>query len=99
MPNSDWAWGAGASGQYNALNYRLTEVGRQWEGPVWGNVYLEHKDVQGLTVRAGINNLFAADSVWDRTVYEGRRTGAVAYIEERDRQIGPVFTFSVRGKF
>ena len=99
VPNSDWAWGAGASGQYNALNYRLTEVGRQWEGPVWGNVYLEHKDVQGLTVRAGINNLFAADSVWDRTVYEGRRTGAVAYIEERDRQIGPVFTFSVRGKF
>ncbi len=99
VPNSAWAWGAGASGQYNALNYRLTEVGRQWEGPVWGNVYLEHKDVHGLTVRAGINNLFAADSVWDRTVYEGRRTGAVSYIEERDRQIGPIFTFSVRGKF
>jgi outer membrane receptor for ferrienterochelin and colicins len=99
IPRSDWAWGAGASYEYDALNYRLTEVGRFWEGPVWGNLYLEHKNVYGLTVRAGLNNLFAADSMWDRTVYEGRRTDPVAFIEERHRQIGPIFSFQVRGKF
>jgi hypothetical protein len=99
VPNSDWAWGAGASGQINALRYRLTEVGRQWEGPVWGDVYVEHKNVYGLTVRAAFNNLFAADSMWDRTVYAGRRTGSIDYVERRDRQIGPIFSFSVRGKF
>ncbi|HEX8252152.1 MAG TPA: TonB-dependent receptor plug domain-containing protein [Thermoanaerobaculia bacterium] len=99
VPNTDWAWGAAASGQINALDYRLTEVGRQWEGPVWGDVYIEHKNVYGLTVRATYANLYAADSMWDRTVYAGRRTGAIDYIEERDRQIGPIFTFSVRGKF
>jgi len=99
VPRSDWAWGAGASYQYNALNYRLTEVGRFWEGPVWGNLYLEHKNVYGLTVRAGLNNLFAADSMWDRTVYDGRRTDSVAFVEERHRQIGPIFAFQVRGKF
>ena len=99
VPGSDWAWGAGASYQYNALDYRLTEVGRLWEGPVWANVYLENKDVYGLTVRAGINNLLAADSMWDRTLYAGRRTGEVASVERRDRQIGPIFTFQVRGKF
>jgi hypothetical protein len=99
LPGSAWAWGAGASYQYNALSYRLTEVGRLWEGPVWANVYLENKDVMGLTIRAGINNVVAADSMWDRTVYNGRRTDQVAFIEHRDRQIGPIFTFQVRGKF
>jgi hypothetical protein len=50
-------------------------------------------------VRATISNLFAADSMWDRTVHAGRRTDPVDYIEERDRQIGPIFSFAVRGKF
>jgi outer membrane receptor for ferrienterochelin and colicins len=99
LPNSDWAWGSGYEYYLNAKNYRLTEVGRMWEGPVWGNVYLEHKDLYGLTVRAGVYNLLAADSMWDRTVHAGRRTDAIAFIEERDRQIGPIFSFQIRGKF
>lgn len=99
IPKSDWAWGAGAFYELDALNYRLTEVGRFWEGPVWGNLYIEHKNVRGLTVRAGLNNLFLADSMWDRTVYAGRRTDPVAFREHRDRQIGPIFSFQVRGKF
>lgn len=99
IPNSDWAWGTGYSYQLYAKNYRLTEVGRLWEGPVWGDIYLEHKNLYGLTVRGGVYNLIAADSMWDRTVYDGRRTGSVAFIEERDRTIGPIFSFSVRGKF
>jgi outer membrane receptor for ferrienterochelin and colicins len=99
IPKSDWASGADASYETYARNYRLTEVGRQWEGPVWGDVYLEHKNVFGLTVRAGIYNLFAADSRWDRTVYNGRRTDPVAFVEDRERRIGPIYSFSVRGKF
>lgn len=99
VANTDWAWGTGYSYSLYAKQYRLTEVGRQWEGPVWGNVYLEHKNLAGLTVRATIGNLLAADSMWDRTVHTGRRTDPVDYIEERDRQIGPIFSFAVRGKF
>ena len=99
LSNTDWAWGTGYSYALYSKDYRLTEVGRLWEGPVWGDVYVEHKNVAGLTVRAGVYNLLAADSMWSRTVYSGRRTGAVDYIEERDRQIGPIFSFAVRGKF
>lgn len=99
LPGTDWAWGVGGSYQFNALNYRLDEVERFWEGPVWGNLYVEHKNVYGLTVRAGMNNLFAADSMWDRTVYQGRRTGEIDFIESRHRQIGPIYSFQVRGKF
>lgn len=99
LSNTDWAWGTGYSYQLNAKNYRLAEVGRLWEGPVWGDIYVEHKNVGGLTVRAGVYNLLAADSIWDRTVHRGRRTGSVDFIEHRDRQIGPIFSFQVRGNF
>ena len=99
IPNSDWAWGTDYSYYLAAKNYRLTEQGRLWEGPIWGDVYVEHKNVYGLTVRAGVYNLVAADSMWDRTVHDGRRTDPVAFIEHRDRQIGPIFSFQVRGKF
>jgi outer membrane receptor for ferrienterochelin and colicins len=99
IADTDWAWGTGYSYQRNALSYRLTEVGRQWEGPVWGDLYLEHKNLKGLTVRAGVGNLLAADSMWDRTVHAGWRTDPVDFIEKRDRQIGPIFSFAIRGKF
>jgi outer membrane receptor for ferrienterochelin and colicins len=99
VPKTDWALGTSADGAIYALDYRLTEVGRFWEGPVWGSFYVEHKNVAGFTVRASMNNLFAADSMWDRTVYDGRRTGAVKFVEHRDRQIGPIFAFQIRGKF
>jgi outer membrane receptor for ferrienterochelin and colicins len=99
VPRSDWAWGADASHYYAALNYRLTEVGRRWEGPYWGSVFAEHKDVYGLSVRASIGNVLGARSMWDRTVHAGRRTDPIAFVEERDRRIGPIFSFAIRGKF
>jgi outer membrane receptor for ferrienterochelin and colicins len=99
VAGTDWAWGTGLSYELYAKNYRLTEVGRQWEGPLWGNLYLEKKNVYGLTIRGGLYNLFGADSMWDRTVFDGRRTDSAAFVEHRDRVIGPIFSFSIRGKF
>lgn len=99
VPGTDWAWGANLNHQINARNTRLTEVGRQWEGPLWASLYVEHKDVFGLTVRATAANLLDARSLWDRIVHDGRRTGPVAFFERRDRLIGPIFAFQVRGTF
>ena len=99
IPETNWAWGGGANYQFAALNYRLTEVGRQWEGPIWAHLYVEHKDVYGLTVRATVNNILGADSMWDRVVYDGRRTGPISFYEIRDRTIGPIISFQVRGRF
>jgi outer membrane receptor for ferrienterochelin and colicins len=98
-PGSPWAWGTSASYVYEARNYRLTEVGRLWEGPIWARIFIEHKDVMGLTVRGTLGNVLDATSMWDRTVHDGRRTESVAFVEQRDRKIGPIFTFSIRGRF
>jgi hypothetical protein len=99
IPGSDWAYGGSMNYQFNALNVRLTEIGRQWEGPVFANVFAEHKDLLGLNVRASIGNVLGATSMFDRIAYVGRRTGPVAFREKRDRRIGPIFSFTVRGKF
>jgi outer membrane receptor for ferrienterochelin and colicins len=98
-PGSDWGWGVNASYTYQARNVRLTEQGRLWEGPVWASLYLENRNVLGHTVRATVGNLLGARSMWDRTVHDGRRTDPIAFIEERDRRIGPIFTLAIQGEF
>lgn len=99
VPETDWAWGFGLSHQKNAQTYRLTELSRQWEIPVFGSLFVEHKDVMGLTVRASAANIFSGESYFNRTAYAGRRLDPISYIEIRDRTIGPIFNLEVRGKF
>jgi hypothetical protein len=99
VPDTQWAWGGDLSYAFFARDYRLTEVGRQWEGPVWGGVFIERKNLKGLTVRFDAGNLTNAMSMWQRTVYVDRRTGPIDFREDRDRRIGPIFSFSVSGKF
>lgn len=98
VPQSDWAYGGGASYSHFTPSFRLNEVASQSEGPVFASLFVENKDVFGLTVRGTAGNLLDARQRLDRTVYAGRRNSApVAFVETRDRLIGPIFSFSVRG--
>jgi hypothetical protein len=99
IPDSDWAFGGGGNYYESYYGVRLSEVGRSWEGPIWANVFVEHKDVFGLVGRIQINNLLDADSTWNRTVYAGRRTDPISFIEYRNRPIGHIFSFSLSGTF
>jgi hypothetical protein len=99
VPETSWAWGTSYSYFFYARSYRLTEVNRAWEGPVFGQFLVENKNVFGLTVRATLTNFLFGTSMLDRTVYVGRRTGPVDFYERRDRKIGPILTFAISGKF
>lgn len=100
IPETDWAWGAEANYSHNQPRYRSNSVDRIWEGPTFASVFVEHKDVFGLTVRAQAGNIFNARSRRFRTVYSGLRgESPVLYVEDRDRLIGPILSFSVRGNF
>ncbi|MFC0679429.1 TonB-dependent receptor plug domain-containing protein [Lysobacter korlensis] len=99
VPATDWAWGGNVGYSFHARDYRLTEVGRMWEGPIWGSLFIERKNLKGLTLRFTAGNLLDATSMWDRVVYVDRRTGPVDFIEDRHRRIGPVYSFSVSGTF
>ena len=98
-PGTNWAWGGDVSYSFYARDYRLTEVGRMWEGPVWGGLFVERKNLKGLTVRVNLANMTGARSMWQRTVFVDRRTGPVDFYEDRDRKIGPILSLSVSGKF
>jgi len=99
IPETNWAWGGAIDYSYYELDYRLTEVGRQWEGPIWANLFIENKDVFGMNVRFTASNLGDAMSMWDRTVYVDRRTGPIDYHEMRNRTIGPIYSITFSGKF
>jgi outer membrane receptor for ferrienterochelin and colicins len=100
VPGTSWAWGGNFSHVHAAKAYRLTEVGRMWEGPLWLGAFIEHKDVMGLTVQASVSNILNARSRWERDVYSGfRDSNPLLFHERRNRLIGPIFSFSVRGNF
>ena len=100
IPGTDYAWGASASHNHFGKSFRVTEVYRNWEGPWWVGVFVEHKDVMGLTVRASAGNLLNARHRQRHVVYTGfRDTAPIASIRSHDQLIGPIFSFMVKGTF
>ena len=100
VPGTDWAWGANLDHFDQAPYARRFEIGREWEGKVFGSLFIEHKDVLGLTVRARANNLLGARDYFQRTVFDGPRPeGTVRFEEYRSRRIGPIFRLTVSGDF
>ena len=97
VPRTDWAWGGSVMHNQQARNFRLGEISLSTEGPVFGNVYVEHKDVRGLTVRGAVGNIFRGRNELERIVFAGRRTGPVAFIEQRQRSGGMILSFSISG--
>ena len=100
LPGTDWAWGMSFEAYHITDNYLLREVGLNWEGPRWLGIFVENKDVAGLTLKASINNVLNSRNYLDRTVWDGYRTQApVLFTEHRNRLIGPIFSFSDKGSF
>lgn len=100
LPSTQWAYGAVFTYEHTTPVYRLSEIGRQFEGPNWLAVFVEDKDFHGLTVKAIVNNLLNVRSRLNRVVYSGfRNNSTIAFIERRNRLIGPIFTVSVKGQF
>lgn len=100
VPSSDWAWGTEFRHTQTDLAYRVAEFSLTHNPETFGAVFVEHKDVFGLTVRARIGNLFNGKNVYQRTLYNGPRdTGTIIQTEERALTIGQVFNFTVSGSF
>lgn len=100
IARTDIAWGGGLSIYHNTKNYYLTEVFRSWEGPFFGNLFVEHKDVLGMSVRFTAGNLPGGRHIFNRTVYDGfRDTGPILFVQRQRQKIGPIFTLTVKGNF
>ena len=100
IPRSKIAWGAEVSYSHNGKSYFLSEIGRGWEGPVFADLYIEHKDVFGFDVTLIAANLLNARHHFDRTVYDGRRErDPILFVQKSNQLIGPIFAIKVKGSF
>lgn len=100
LPATDWAWGGEISQTRRAPVVRLGEVFESYEmSPFDSEVFLEHKDVFGLTIQAAVRNLFGADDLVTRSVFAGRRTDPLEFVELRNRSVGPTLSLGVSGTF
>jgi hypothetical protein len=101
IPQSDWALGGGANWSLNKDYVRLFEVGRNYEGPVYSFVFVENKDVFGLTVNLNVfNPMNDGRSFFDRTVWTGLRDRSpIAFVERQRLKVAPIVRLQVRGSF
>lgn len=100
VPGTAWAWGASAFQYRQSQGFRLDQSSRSLDTPGTIGLFVEHKDVMGLTVRATVDNIFDSRETFRRTFFDGRRNPAnsnVAFTEYRDRDVGPIFTLSISG--
>jgi hypothetical protein len=100
IPDSNWAWGTGLQYDHVLPYYRLREVGREYEGPIYTWAFIEHKDVYGLTVNFQVFNLTNGRAIYKRTVHTGLRDSTpVQFTEHRNLSVQPIFRLQVTGTF
>nr|WP_321360673.1 hypothetical protein [uncultured Hyphomonas sp.] len=97
VPGTDWAWG-GFLEKFERNNYyQLAERGVELSTPGYGSIFVEHKDVFGLSARLSVGNLLNQKDNFRREIHETNRLGPVTVIEDRTRRFGPVVLFELRG--
>ncbi len=100
IPASDWAVGGGIDWGINKPYVRLSEIGRDYEGPVYTFAFIENKDVFGLTMNLNVFNLTGGQTIFDRTVWTGLRDRSpIEFIERRRNNVSTIFRFTVKGSF
>lgn len=99
IPRTDWAYGAAIDYFSTAWGYRLDQRYLFFNRPAGLQLFVEDKDVYGLTVRGSLYGLSDVVESFDREFYNGRRTNGLAFTESRGRHYGLILGLDVRGKF
>ena len=100
IPSTDWAYGGSFFQYRQSFGYRLDQSFHFLDTPGGLGVYVENKDVLGLTVRASVDNLLGTNESFTRSFFIGRRNADnsnIDFTEHRDRFYGPVFTLTITG--
>ncbi len=104
IPGTQIAWSAYVQYNYYARNFLLTEINRTLDIPYIGGVYVEDKNIAGMTVRFTVDNVL--DGLLDghhkewRSVYEGYRDRTpLSFFKKNNELVGLLFNLSVKGNF
>jgi outer membrane receptor for ferrienterochelin and colicins len=65
----------------------------------FGMLFVEHKDVWGLKMRAAVGNVFNSKDHTVSVNYQARRDGPVEYMRDSTVTWHPFFQFTLSGTF
>jgi outer membrane receptor for ferrienterochelin and colicins len=100
IPHTPFAWSAYVQHRHFVSNYFLTEIDQTLDIPWLVGFYVEDKNVFGATVRFTVDNIFNGRHLEFRQVFTGFRDRApIAFFENHDELVGPIFSLSVKGNF
>lgn len=94
-----WAVGAIFRTEQKRAEVRLDEISLRTERPGFGRIFIEHKDVFGMTARFRVGNLLDQRDRFERTIFADRLAGIVDLREERERRFGTIYSFDIEGSF
>jgi len=94
-----WAIGGFIRYDDSRATVRLNEIADTTESFGFARIFVEHKDVFGLTVRARVGNLLGRQNNFDRTIFTDRAAGTVDFREERRRRFGTIYSLDIEGSF
>ena len=77
--------------------FRLDQQFQFFVEPGNVGIFVENKDVMGLTVKGSVDNILGTNEAFVRSFYDGRRTKDLLFTESRDRFYGPIFTLAISG--
>lgn len=94
-------WAIGGVFRYDEArpDIRLDEVSQRTDSPGFARIFVEHKDVFGMTARFRVGNILNRDNRFDRTIFIDRAAGIVDFVEDRDRTFGTIFSVDIEGSF
>lgn len=98
VPTTNWAYGWAFDHFAMSPGFRLDQRFQFTNEPGNVGIFLEHKNVLGMTVRGSVDNLLGTNEGFVRSFYDRRRTNDLLFTESRDRFYGPIFTLAISGK-
>ncbi|PHR94449.1 MAG: hypothetical protein COA69_02310 [Robiginitomaculum sp.] len=100
IPDTNWAYGGFYERYLQTGSYRLSTISQYTFSKGFGSVFIEHKDVFGLKVKASARNILNGTDDFRREVYDNRRDiGQLERIEDRSREFGVFYRLEISGAF
>ncbi len=99
IPNTPIALEVGFNQSRRARTFRLDEINFNRSIPGFLFAVVEHKDIFGLTGFIEVGNLIDQRDLFTREIFETDRLGPIDFIEDRNRDFGPILTFGLSGSF
>lgn len=100
LPNTDWAWGGEYEFTHTWPYYRVAESGLEYNRRNDLHLFIEHKNIFGMTGQFSVRNVLHSDVVLIRTLTTGPRNVApLLFSEDRRREVGKIWNFSLKGSF